>query len=51
MYLLTAYCVKMTWNVLMVWPQQTDVLLNVFRVLKMSEQIEHIGQIKKCCWS
>ncbi len=32
---LTEYCVKTTWIVLMVWSQQTDVVLIVFRVLKM----------------
>ncbi len=36
---LTEYCVKTTWIVLKVWSQQTDVVLIVFRVLKMWLQI------------
>ncbi len=38
-WLLTAYCVKTTQIVLMVWSQQMDAVLIVFRVLKMWLQI------------
>ncbi len=44
---LTEYCVKTTHIVLMVWLQQTDVVLIVFRVLNMWIQI---GQKEVSNW-
>ncbi len=46
---MTAYCVKTTQIVLMLWSQQTDVVLIVFRVLKMWLEIgqKDVGNKKK----